>query len=187
MGNQKGFVPVLILVVVLAGFVLISSNIPLNRTYTQGAQNIQGANTDKAEIISDQGQEAVVSSGSGALSNFPLTIDPETNTLTVTTKTGVKNIVVLPDVAIKNLLTSKVLDDITSEKAKGKIASVATIVKLDEEEGELVYKIQGFRKHTFLGLNLLKTKVEAFVSAESGQVIKTTQSLWGRILNKIAP
>ena len=65
--------------------------------------------------------------------------------------------------------------------------SLQLIEKEIEKDGLLVFEIDGVREYKLLGFIPIKSKVKSFVSAENGQVIKTEQSLLGRILNKIAP
>lgn len=178
----------LVVVVLLAG-VLISANIPVSRTYLDGKNNVLGAQIVKAnlKIATEGGKPGFISNKDGAISAFPLKVDPNTGALTVTTPKGEKVVAVLPDAAIKNMLASKVASYVTSVPAKGELASTDKLVTLTEKDGVIVYEIDGVRVHKLLGFITLKSKVKAFVSAENGQVVKTEQSLFGKILNKIAP
>lgn len=195
----------LISVFVIA-FVLVSSQIPVSRTHQNGTSSVQGvmsssdsarmekakqANTEVArpdvKIASSNGQLAIVNKDTGALSRFPLTIDPLTRQLTVTTPAGSRIVTVLPEKAIANMLASHVMDDVISEKVNNELASVPRLVALETKNGVLGYRVRGVKKHKFLGFIPIKTSVEAFVSAENGQVVDTQTSLFGRILNRIAP
>lgn len=139
------------------------------------------------KIATAPGQIALVNQRVGALSNFPLSVDPTTKQLTVTTPAGSKVVAVLPQQAIDNMLAAKIITDIIGEKATNELASIPSLVKLEIENGVLGYKIKGTKTHKLLGLIPVKTTVEAFVSAENGQVVESSQSLLGRILNKLAP
>ncbi|MBU1031830.1 hypothetical protein KKE03_02840, partial [Patescibacteria group bacterium] len=75
---------------------------------------------------------------------------------------------------------------VTSVSAEDELASTDKLVTLIEKDDLLVYEIDGVREHKILGFIPLKSKVKAFVSAENGQVVKTEQSLLGKILNRIA-
>ncbi|MBI2018177.1 hypothetical protein HYS96_00550 [Candidatus Daviesbacteria bacterium] len=178
----------LVVVVILAG-VLISANIPVTRVYLDGQDNVLGAQTAKGnpKIATEGGKPGFISNKDGAISAFPLKVDPKTGNLTVTTPKGEKVVTVLPDAAIQNMLASKVMSYVTSVPAKGELASTDKLVTLTQKDGVLVYEIDGVRVHKLLGLIPLKSKVKAFVSAENGQVVKTEQSVLGKILNRIAP
>ncbi len=188
----------LFVVVILAGL-LISANIPISRVYfpkensptvyLDGQNDVLGTYTSKGnpKIATDGGKPGFISNTDGAISTFPLKVDPKTGSLSVTTPKGEKVVTVLPDAAIKNMLASKVMSYVTSVPARGELASTNKLVTLTEKDGLLVYEIDGVREYKLLGLIPLKSKVKAFVSAENGQVIKTEQSLLGRILNRIAP
>lgn len=179
----------LLLVTVLIGGLLITANIPISRNHFDGTNNVLGMDASKGnpKIATDGGKMGVISNTEGAISAFPLKIDKATNTLLVTTPSEEKIVTVLPDAAIKNMLASKVMSFVTSAPAEGELASTAKLVTLVEKDGLLAYEIDGVREYKFLGFIPLKSKVKAFVSAENGQVIKTEQSLLGRILNRIAP
>lgn len=142
---------------------------------------------EDVKIATAPGQMALVNKRVGALSNFPISIDPTTRQLTVTTPSGSKVVAVLPQKAIDNMLASKVMDDVVGEKVNNNLASIPDLVKLETENGVLGYKVKGTKTHKLFGFIPIKTGVEAFVSAENGQVVESKESLLGRILNRIAP
>jgi len=142
---------------------------------------------DDIRIATAPGQIALVHKRVGALSKFPLSVDPTTRELTVTTPAGSKVVAVLPQQAVDNMLASKVMTDIVGERVDNELASIPNLVKLEEKDGILVYKVKGTKTHKLLGFIPIKTGVTAFVSAENGQVVESTDSFLGRILNRIAP
>lgn len=139
------------------------------------------------KISTAPGQVAIVNKRVGALSSLPISIDPTTRQLTVTTPSGSKVVTVLPQQAIDNMLASHVMDFVVGEKVDNELASVPSLVKLEEKDGVLAYKVKGIKTHRLLGFIPIQTGVDAFVSAENGQVVTSTDSLLGRILNRIAP
>lgn len=141
---------------------------------------------EDVKIATAPGQIALVNKRVGALSNFPISVDPTTRQLIVTTPAGTKVVAVLPQKAIDNMLASHVMDDVVSEKVNNSLGSIPDLVSLETKNGVLVYKVKGNKIHKLLGLIPIKTGVEAFVSAENGQVIESTDSLLGRILNRLA-
>ncbi|MBI4040175.1 hypothetical protein HY389_02365 [Candidatus Daviesbacteria bacterium] len=142
---------------------------------------------NEVKIATGAGQMAFFKNNAGAISKFPLQLDLKTDQLIASTSAGVRVVAVLPEAAIKNMLASRVMDDLQSENVGGSLASIAQLVKLEERNGILVYEIKGDKKHTLLGFIPIKTPVTAFVSAENGAVVATDQSLLARILNRIAP
>ncbi|QQG43656.1 MAG: hypothetical protein HYW45_01400 [Candidatus Daviesbacteria bacterium] len=138
-------------------------------------------------IATAPGQIALVHKRVGALLNFPLSVDPTTRQLTVTTPAGSKVVAVLPQQAIDNMLAAKIMDDVVSEKVENNLGSVPSLVKLETENGVLGYKVKGTKTHKLLGLIPVKTPVEVFVSAENGQVVESTESLLGKILSRLIP
>jgi hypothetical protein len=188
--NQAGVInPLIVLIVVVLAGILVSANIPISREYLDGKNEVMGAHTSTGSprVVMDGGQKGFIVATDGAITDFPLKVDEETGTLTVTTPSGEKVVAILPDAAIKNMLAAKVMSYVTSVKAEGELASTDKLVKLIEKDGVLLYEIDGVREHKLLGLIPLKSNVKAFVSAENGQVVKTEQSLLGRILSRIAP
>ena len=198
--KEHGFAhPLAVLVFGIFAAVLISSAVPVNRNYNDGKSDVAGvtatnsAMPNKAsakadfKVASSGGQVAVVEKGVGALSAFPLSVNPKTNELTVTTPAGTKVVAVLPQKAVDNMLASGVMDYVVGEKVNNDLASVPSLVQLEVKNGVLGYTIKGTKTHKLLGLIPIKTSVTAFVSAENGQVVTSDQSLLGRILNKIAP
>ena len=174
--------------------ILISANIPISRVYLNGKDDVKGAQTSDSasrkthpKIATGSGKVGFINNKFGAVTTFPLSLNPNTGTLSVTTPKGEKTVTVLPDAAISNMLTSKVMSYVTSVPAEGELASTDKLITLIEKDGLLVFEIDGVREYKLLGFIPIKSKVKSFVSAENGQVIKTEQSLLGRILNKIAP
>lgn len=140
---------------------------------------------DGVKVATAPGQIALVQKRVGALSRFPLSVNPTTHELTVTTPAGTKVVAVLPQAAVDNMLASKVMDNVVTEKNTN-FGSVPSLVNLDTKNGVLGYEVKGKKNHKLFGLIPLSTDVTAFVSAENGQVVETDQSLLGRILDKIA-
>lgn len=178
-----------VFVAVLATGLLISANIPISRNHLDGNNNVLGTESAKIapKVVTEGNRMGFISNTEGAISNFPLRIDKATNSLIVTTPSGEKTVTILPSAAIKNMLASKVMSFVVSASSSGELASTDKLVTLVEEAKMLVYEIDGVREYKLLGMIPLKSKVKAFVSAENGQVIKTEQSLLGRILNRLAP
>lgn len=141
---------------------------------------------EDVRIATAPGQTALVNKRVGALFNFPLSVDPVTKELTVTTPAGTKTVAVLPQQAVDNMLASGVMSSVVGERADSSLASIPSLVKLEIEDGVLGYKVTGVKVHRLFGLIPVKTEVEAFVSAENGQVVGTSESFLSKILNRVS-
>lgn len=201
LSSQQGSAGVLLVLgLLVAGGLFLSSHVPMSKSYSDGQGRVAGVEIEKGKPLAfpagakvevrtstEAGETAVVRGTAGAISNFPLKVDPDTNILTVTTPSGTKAVTVLPDAAIKNMLAGKVMSYVTSVPTKSSLASINSLVKLEERDGVIGYAVEGEKEHHFLGKTLFKTHVKTFVSAETGQVVNTEQSFLGRVLNKFFP
>lgn len=195
--QEKGFTHLLVLG--LGTLLIIFSVIPVSRNFNDGKSDVAGVYLAKGEasksgvmendfrIATSGGQTALVNKGVGALSSFPLSINPTTKELTVTTPSGVKIVTVLPQQAIDNMLAAHVMTDVEGVKVNNDLASIPNLVNLEIQNGVLGYQVKGTKTHKLFGLIPIKTGVTAFISAENGQVVTSTDSMLGRILNRLAP
>lgn len=131
----------------------------------------------------------------GALTHFPLSVNTETNELTVTTPTGSRVVTVLPDQAVANMLQSNIFDFLLSQRPPlesfiesegpegptGIVApepetpEVVEDIELAEEAGVLTYRMRGVKQAKFLGFLPFQFLVEAAVSAETGELVSLEQ------------
>ncbi len=128
----------------------------------------------------------------GALSNFPLQLDLNTNQLIVSTPAGSKTVTTLPDQAVQNLLAANIisrLDPAVLQQAaeQGDLTSVSGVVALGERNGVLSYEIAGLRDFRLLGFIPITTPVTVFVSAETGQTVAQEQPLLSTIVDLLSP
>lgn len=140
------------------------------------------------EALKDEDVE--VGTGSGNLltirrgqieaeTHFPLSLDPKTNTLTVTTPAGVKNVTVLPDQAVNNLLRQRFIDRISSQSATGAPQNII----LGLLNNDPTFQINGVDDQKFLGLFPVGIAKTSFVSAVNGQVVKVDETFLNRLLD----
>ncbi|MBI2405645.1 hypothetical protein HYV21_01175 [Candidatus Microgenomates bacterium] len=125
--------------------------------------------------------------GVGALTNFPVSVNPETNELTVTTPSGTRVVTILPSVAVANILQSNIMDRIlttltptpspatspepTSASEAGELEEAEQEIELEEEGGVVVFKIRGIKDARFLNIFPTQTPVTALVSVQTGEVL----------------
>lgn len=143
---------------------------------------------DKSGIkISTAGGELLVARNQiGATSNFPLQVDLNTNQLIVTTPAGTKVVTVLPDQAVQNMLAANVISRL-GPSSLTKVASVSGVIQLGEQNNVPVYEIQGIKQFNLLGFIPVERPVTAVVSAETGELVTTQQSLLTRIVDLFSP
>lgn len=133
-------------------------------------------NTRNGEFVIDRNRV-------GATTNFPLSVDSSTNILTVTTPAGEKQVTILPDQAVQNMLSRNVIDQISGQSADNLTSRVKMSQKSD---GSLVYEVEGEKLEKLFGLMPLKFKKTAIVSVETGELLETKESFASRLLGLIS-
>ena len=133
---------------------------------------------DKIRVATGSGEGQMVFSRNRvrARTNFPLSVDLNTNELIVTTPAGVKRVAVLPDQAIANLLANGVIDRLES-------TATETELELTEENGEPAYEVAGESDQKFLGFMPVKIRSKIKISAETGEVLKTEKPTLARLID----
>jgi hypothetical protein len=136
----------------------------------------------EVKLSSSEGKILIHKNHSGALSRFPLQIDLETNQLIASTSAGSRVLTVLPDLAIQNMLSANVFTKITGKQ----IDDLSYIVELNEKNGIPIYKLNGIKSHKLFGFIHLESEITADVSAETGDLISTEQSILGQVIDFIS-
>lgn len=144
------------------------------------------------KIATEGGKLLVARNQVGALSNFPLQVDLNTNQLIVTTPAGIKTVTTLPDQAVQNMLAANVISRlgpsaIVEAAREGQVATVSGIIQLGIRNNVPVYEIPGIRDFRLLGFIPISAPVTAVVSADSGQLVTTEQPLLTRIVDLLSP
>lgn len=114
-----------------------------------------------------------------AETRFPLSINPTTNQLTVTTPAGEKDVAVLPDQAVANLLRMKFIDKVASDSATGTSQNISLGLLNDEP----TFQVKGLDDQKLLGFLPVSIQKISFVSAQTGQVIKIDETFLNRLLD----
>jgi len=108
-----------------------------------------------------------------AETNFPLSVNPETRELTVTTPAGEKVVTILPDQAVSNMLANNVFDRQEN-------------VNIVFEDETVIYRISGARDERLFGLFRITLPSTAIVSADTGQLIAQEQAFLFRFLDLLS-
>lgn len=114
-----------------------------------------------------------------AETHFPLSINPTTNQLTVTTPAGEKDVAVLPDQAVTNLLRLKFIDRIASGSAEEN----PTGIKLGLLGNSPAFQILGSDDQKLFGFIPVSVNKTSFVSAENGNVVRIDETFLNRLLD----
>lgn len=108
-----------------------------------------------------------------AQTKLPLSINHGTKQLVASTSAGLRVINTLPDQALQNALGAGIL-------AKNNLA------ELSENNGELVYKIDGTKNLKIFGFIPVNIPIKVNVSAETGSVVAENQSFITGLLSNLS-
>lgn len=137
-------------------------------------------------ISSEAGEMEIEHNDVRARFGFPLSIDPVTRDLIVTTPAGERTVAVLPDEAMRRLFASGKLTPVASGSAQPQDASssgtLANSIELTLKNGNLVYEVNGEKHEKFLGVVPVTFNRKITVSALSGEVLSEAQSILDTIL-----
>ena len=142
-------------------------------------------------VLTADSRLAVTQNQVAAVTDFPLSINVETKELIVTTPAGQKIVTVLPDVAIKNLLATGIINKVETlavdATTQGQLGALTGVVKLEIRDDKVVYKVRGTKIHRMLGFIPIDTQTTAFVSADNGAVVAQQRSLLANIVDFLSP
>lgn len=143
------------------------------------------------EIASGDGHMKLTRNAVQARVRFPLSVDPVTGSLMVNTPAGEKAIAVLPDDALFRLMDTNMLSEVVTPKNPGgaepaEVDDGTRHVELTEENGNLVYEIEGKKNHKLFGVFPVATDRSVKVSALTGEVLSKTETVFATILDALS-
>ncbi len=142
----------------------------------QEQNNFEIQNGDETTKIStgEANKELKITTNNvNASTEFPLSVNPTTKALTVTTSAGAKTVAILPDKAAQIISSLNIMDN-PQTQAK---------LQVSTEDGQLVYRAVGQKELKLFGLIPVTIPTQAVVSAENGQVVQTNNTFLLRLLN----
>lgn len=104
----------------------------------------------------------------------PISVNPTTRELTITTPEGTKVVTTLPNQALQNLVENGVL------------STQSGINLTTDANGNPVYEINGVRYEKLLGLFTIAIDKTGQVSAQNGQIVGVSQSPLSRFLDLLS-
>lgn len=137
---------------------------------------------DKIKIATTSAHEFLIQkNNAAAVTNFPLSWDLTTNTLVVTTPGGRKNVPVLPDQAVQNLIASDTLDQATIPESLRKdrnvhLGTILDIATLTHRDGEPVYQITGVTGQKLFSLFPVAIEKTVAVSGTTGEIVGSNET-----------
>ena len=159
---------------------------------------------DDIELATGSAEIGFVQKGRKVRTNFPLSVNPATGELFVTTPAGEKVVTILPDVAVQNMIRAGILTRVEGEpepeaspSPEGTpsaqppegttAASVAGAgIELTQEDNEAVYVISGVKDENFIGLIPVGIKLKAVVAVDDGNLLDIKQGFFSRLLDLLS-
>lgn len=150
---------------------------------------------DDIKIATGSGQTGFVQKGRRVRTNFPLSINPSTGELFVTTPSGTKVVTILPQEAVDNMIRAGVLtrlEEPPTPTTPGATSSAGTTsvegapIEITEVNNTPVYVISGVKAQKMLGFIPVDIKIKTFVSTADGSLIDIQEGLLSRILDLLS-
>lgn len=162
---------------------------------------------DNVKIATDSTQLGIIQNGRRVRTNFPLSVNPQTGELTVSTPSGEKIVTVLPDVAIQNMIRAgfpiittpspspepsgspEATPSATPEgtpTASPQTAMETADIELTQVNNVLSYIIDAAKEERLLGVLPVRIKVKGVVSATSGQLLELRRSFLSRLMDLLS-
>ncbi len=126
--------------------------------------------------LANNNQLAVSKGGITAITDLPISVDVQSKSLVVTTTSGVKEVTVLPDKALKNIIDLGVVAEVNS----------GVVPKIEYSGGEVRYKFTGTKNYKMFGLIEVTVPITISVSANSGDEIPENQALITRVVRRLS-
>lgn len=120
-----------------------------------------------------------------AETQFPISVDLASKMLSVSTPNGQKDLTVLPNQAVQNLLNQKIIDRVT-QTAISTSGAQLQLVQLKLFANNPVFQVQGIDDKKLFGIFPVAIQKTTLVSAETGQVVNTNTDLINTTLNLLS-
>lgn len=139
------------------------------------------------EVSTSSANGFTVTKGNSAIqTHFPLSINPITQQLTVTTPNSSKIVTVLPDQAVQNILSRGILDKINQISTGGTQSANISNLVLTEYGSQPVYQAQGSVDTKLFGFIPVSYDRTAYVSAFTGELVGSSQSTISKLIQALS-
>lgn len=134
------------------------------------------------EIEETDDNELVIRKGDvEAETKVPISVDPVTKELSITTPAGQKTVTILPDQAVANLIANKEITSVTQQSTNFG-ANSSQRIALTELNNEPVFQVDGVLNKRILGIVPVSFAKTSYVSGTTGNVVKTEETVINRIV-----
>ncbi|MCL6096495.1 MAG: hypothetical protein M1444_02305 [Patescibacteria group bacterium] len=121
-----------------------------------------------------------------AETEFPVSVNLASRTLSVDTPLGPKDLTVLPNQAVQNVLGQKIIDRVSENSLSGTSGAQLQLVQLRLFANNPVFQVQGIDDKKLFGILPVAVQKTTLVSAETGQIVRTNTDLINTILNLLS-
>lgn len=134
------------------------------------------------EVEETPDKELVIRKGDvEAETRVPISVNPITKELSITTPAGQKTVTILPDQAVANLIANKEITSVTQQSTNFG-ANSSQRITLTELNNEPVFQVDGILNKKILGIVPVSFAKTSFVSGTTGNVVKTDETVLNRIV-----
>lgn len=130
-------------------------NVPVSNTPLMRFQNDRAGTV--AISVGKDGMVTLINNGVTVTTNYPVIIDPKSQTIAVRTANGVTLINTLPSQAFAGI------------DAADKPTTIQTAI-LGAQDGQAYYEVTGIQKRKFLGIMPVSADVQTIINADNGSV-----------------
>ena len=124
------------------------------------------------QIIAYGGGFALVQDGMKTVTSYPISIDPKSAELSLSTPSGTRFLSVLPKEAVSGAIRARVLSFVNKDEP----------VEVYEKDGsELLYVVNGEKRINLFNLMVLNIPVKTEISASTGEIVYVDQPTWLRV------
>lgn len=106
---------------------------------------------------------------------YPISVDPKTAEIMVTTPSGKKYISILPYEAVETTLRTKLINKI----------DIGTKIKILDKDTQLQYQISGQREFNFFNVYSYTVPVVIDLSASTGEILSLDAPLWYKLVGNL--
>ncbi len=126
--------------------------------------------------LTPDNQLAVIDGKVTALTDLPILIDVDTNSLVVSTRDGLVPMNFTPDKALKNVIALKMIANVNSK----------VVPKIEYSDGEVIYKFEATKVYKVFGKIPVTVPVSISVSAGTGDVVSRNQPFITRVVSLLS-
>ncbi len=150
-------------------------------------ENEDNSETEKPEITrTEDNTFELQANNTKAESEFPISIDETTHTLKVVTSAGLKDVAVLPHQAVNKVLSEKIMTSVETEAQTSSESGGVQKTRLTEINSDPVFEIKGVSQKKVLGIIPVAFAKTTFVSATTGEIVKTDENFLNKVLEAIS-